>query len=80
MVEAKQRIRQIDAAGYRLVDTFVLSDQAWRDYYQPLKQRAEELQGVMPDSRALQDIRHEVSLYEKHLGEFGYQVFIIQLA
>ncbi|MEZ9553163.1 class I SAM-dependent methyltransferase, partial [Vibrio breoganii] len=80
MVSVDIRLEQIKAAGYKVVEHFPLSQQAWENYYLPLKQRAIELTPSMPDSNALNDINTEVSIFERYLDEFGYEMFIIQKA
>lgn len=72
------RLTQMQQAGYKVIEHFTLSEQAWRDYYQPLKARVAELKSSMPDSAALADIEHEIGIYEDHLGEFGYHMFVLQ--
>jgi hypothetical protein len=32
----------------------------------------------MPNSRAIKDIEHEIMIYERYLGEFGYHMFVLQ--
>jgi hypothetical protein len=32
----------------------------------------------MPDSLAITDIEREIDVYERFLGEFGYQFFILR--
>lgn len=78
MQSVETRLVQIEQAGYQVVMHFSLSAQAWQDYYQPLKARALALQPDMLGSKALVDILHEITLYEQHLGEFGYQMFVLQ--
>ncbi|MEZ9864900.1 methyltransferase domain-containing protein [Vibrio breoganii] len=72
------RLKQIKVAGYTIVDHFPLSRQAWKNYFLPLQQRAKELTASMPNSNALNDIKTEVSIYERYLDQFGYEMFIIQ--
>jgi hypothetical protein len=33
----------------------------------------------MSDSAALEDLAREIELYDQHLGEFGYEMFILQV-
>lgn len=72
------RLEQAKAAGYRVLDNFALSLQAWRNYYEPLDARVQELKPQMPDSAALVAISKEVEVFKQRLGEFGYQFFILQ--
>jgi len=80
MQTVEVRKSQIEKSGYKIIDTFTLDNSAWSNYYEPLKVRADSLKDQMKGSQALDDIRYEVELYEKYLGEFGYQVFVMQRA
>lgn len=79
MQSVKTRLSQMEASGYAVVEHFTLSEQAWRNYYLPLKARLAELQPSLPESAALQDLAQEIALYEQHLGEFGYEMFVLQV-
>ncbi|MGP1782856.1 class I SAM-dependent methyltransferase, partial [Shewanella frigidimarina] len=65
MVTANQRIEQAKQAGYELIDSFALSEQAWSEYYQPLQTRIDELAPLMPNSKALLDINKEIEIAAK---------------
>ncbi|MDN3653435.1 MerR family transcriptional regulator [Thalassotalea ponticola] len=67
---------QIAKAGYQLEHTFTVSEQAWKNYYEPLEERLHKVAAMMKNSQAIADIQNEVNLYKSHLGEFGYQFFI----
>ncbi|MBP0047547.1 methyltransferase domain-containing protein [Marinobacterium sp. AK62] len=73
------RKRQMQQTGYQVIDHFPLSQQAWVNYYEPLKARVNALKPQMAGSQALADCEREIALYEQHLGEFGYEMFILQL-
>ncbi|ABV36048.1 putative transcriptional regulator, MerR family [Shewanella sediminis HAW-EB3] len=72
------RVKQMEVAGYEVLNSFTLSHQAWQNYYEPLRSRIEELQPEMQGSQALQDICKEVDIYSNYLGQFGYQMFILR--
>lgn len=72
------RRKQIEAAGYQIIQQVTLSQSAWENYYQPLKARVEQLQPSLPESAALQDILNEVSIFERYVGEFGYEMFLLK--
>lgn len=78
MQQLSTREKQIEAAGYEIISSFTLSDKAWQAYILPLTERVETLQSTMQASKALQDIQHELDIYSKYLGEFGYQMFILK--
>ncbi len=74
------RLNQIEQAGYNVIAHFSLSQASWENYYLPVKQRALDLQAQMPDSQAIKDTLVEMDIFEKYLGEFGYQMFILAKA
>ncbi|WP_419833324.1 MerR family transcriptional regulator [Endozoicomonas atrinae] len=78
LVTAEERIQQATAAGYRVIDSFALSNQAWHAYYEPLEMRVNDLKAEMADSAALRDIQTELNIYHNYLGQYGYQMFVLQ--
>ncbi|WBA81858.1 MerR family transcriptional regulator [Endozoicomonas sp. GU-1] len=78
LVTTEERLQQAEAAGYRVIDSFALSKQAWKAYYEPLEIRVNDLKAEMADSAALRDIQAELEIYHNYLGQFGYQVFVLQ--
>lgn len=78
MQTVEKRLAQMRQAGFEVIDHFTLSEQAWSDYYQPLKARVAEVKAGMPSSIAIADIEREISIYERHFPEFGYQMFTLQ--
>lgn len=69
MQTIEQRLTQIRQSGFEVIDHFTLSEQAWHDYYQPLKARATDVKASMPNSTAIADIEQEIAMYERYLGE-----------
>lgn len=78
MTTEETRIEQAKRAGYTLVDSFPVSDKAWDNYYQPLKDRINELAQELTGSSALADLNREISAYDNRNGEFNYQIFILK--
>jgi ubiquinone/menaquinone biosynthesis C-methylase UbiE len=74
------RVSQMKAAGYEVLQHFTLSQDAWQNYYDPLKARVEALTESMKESAALKDIKKEIDICTNHLGEYGYQMFILKRA
>jgi len=70
---------QMRRAGYRIIDHFTLSREAWANYYVPLKARTDMLKRQLAGSMALEDCTREIAIYEQYLGEFGYEIFILQV-
>ena len=72
------RIEQAEVAGYQVLDSFTLSEEAWQAYYVPLQKRIETLKPEMADCAALLDIEKELDMYDQNLNEFGYQFFVLK--
>lgn len=78
MVGVSTRTQQAKAAGYQVIDSFMLSPLGWENYYAPLQKRIEQLQIEWGDSAVIKDIQAELSVYQNHSAEFGYQFLILQ--
>lgn len=72
------RMEQLKNSKFNLLSNFTLGTAAWENYYNPLKERIEALEPTLQSSAALMDIKRELDIYDQHLGEFGYQVFILK--
>ncbi|MCD1408165.1 MerR family transcriptional regulator [Vibrio vulnificus] len=78
MQTIEKRLTQIRQAGFDVIDHFTMSEQAWHDYYRPLKARVADVKVSMPNSTAIADLEQEIAIYERDLGEFGYQMFVLR--
>ena len=73
--------RIIAKQGYRLLDDFVLPDQAWlTDYYDPMAVRVEQLAPKYADdpnaTAVLNEARAEIDMFQRYSSFYGY-VFLI---
>ncbi len=75
--ETQEMVR---AAGYDLVDSFVLPDSAWWNYYGPIERKLPGLESRHAgDPRALEVLaaeRREIDLFRRHCDCYGYVFFI----
>jgi len=78
MKSVEARILQIETAGYKVINHFPLSEEAWLNYYDPLRGRLSELELEMQSSEAIKDLKHEVFVGTKFAEEFGYHMFILE--
>ncbi|PSU33526.1 MerR family transcriptional regulator [Photobacterium lutimaris] len=78
MTTADERIKQAQTAGYDVIESFTLSDEAWLAYFEPLQQRVNGLKKTMAGSQAIKDIQTELDIYHQGFEQFGYQLFILQ--
>jgi DNA-binding transcriptional MerR regulator/trans-aconitate methyltransferase len=72
------RITEIKAIGYEVLAHFTISHEAFKNYYEPLRQRTAQLMPEMQGSAALRDISNEIGVFDKHFGEYGYEMFILK--
>ncbi|MGF1757150.1 MerR family transcriptional regulator [Photobacterium sagamiensis] len=77
MTTVKSRLKDAKKAGYEVLDHFSMGQAAWRNYYEPLKMRVDELKAEMSESTALKNLLEELQIYEKYQGEFDYQLFVL---
>ncbi|VWC57318.1 MerR family transcriptional regulator [Burkholderia lata] len=78
MKTVRDRLSAIGKLGYRVLDSFPLGQQAWDNYLTPLRERVAELSPGAFSSNALADLQQELELHRQHLGEYGYQFFVLQ--
>jgi len=78
MTTVEIRIKQAEDAGYELIDTFSLSEEAWQAYYRPLEARLNELKEELYGSSVLADIEREIAIFHQRAGEYDYQMFILK--
>ncbi len=73
----------VGAAGYRLLGDFVLPDKGWwENYYVPLRESLARFRAAHAgDAEALEVAamsEHEIEMYRKHPGAFGYVFFVMR--
>lgn len=77
------KIKQMEQAGYRTIDTFVLPENCWTEnFYQP-QQKARQLflkrHNNNPAAQNLiNDLQKEILLYDKYKEYYGYVFYIGQ--
>ncbi len=72
------------AAGYDVLDSFVLPASAWwEEYYRPLQARLESLRPrarAEPDlASAIAETEREISLYARHGASYGYVFYLLRV-
>jgi len=65
--------------SFEVTQHFSFERSSWANYYDPIKSKLAELKSELPDSAALADLNREVEIYEKFLGEFGYEFFLLRV-
>lgn len=78
METVKRRCEMMEKAGYQVIESFELSQQAWENYLNPLRTKVSQLAAETFSSKALDDLQKELNIHQKYLGQYGYQVFVLQ--
>lgn len=78
MATVDGRVKQSEAAGYEVLDSFTLNEGAWRAYFEPLQARVNSIKDEMTGSPALKDIEEELAICRQYPDEFGYQMFVLR--
>lgn len=78
MTTVDNRIRQAKDASYEVLNSFTLSEDAWRSYVEPLQERVNAVKAEMTNSPAITDIEEELEIFSKYMGEFSYQMFVLK--
>lgn len=68
---------RIRGAGYRTLDTRILSDAAWEAYLKPLEQRIAELREG-DSSHEWDEEEREIALWREHRRAFGYVLAVVR--
>ena len=81
MTDAAGIAAKVDAAGYEVIATRKLSDQAWEEYYAPLDAR---IAALRPGADAaltlvLDEAEAEAACWRAHRDEFGYLLTVARL-
>jgi ubiquinone/menaquinone biosynthesis C-methylase UbiE len=81
LAHRKARREAILEAGYRPVGEFVLPECGWWDnYYVPLAEQLDRFRvahaGEAAALRVADRSQHEIDLYRKYIGDFGYVFFV----
>lgn len=77
--------RRINRAGMRLIDSFVLPDEAWWEhYYAPMRARvtsiAPDFAGDPVADAVLRECREEIDVFEAYSAYYGYVFFVVEKA
>lgn len=78
--ESENRSRAI-RAGFRVNATHRLPSQAWWvNYYDPLRQRINQIERTPTRNCVIQEIETEITLFEHHSDHYGYTFYVLQAA
>lgn len=72
------KLSSIGKLGFRLLHSFPLGKQAWENFLAPLRTKIAGLSLDDFSSNALADLKKELDIHQNHLGEYGYQMFVLQ--
>jgi len=78
MTTKAKRCQMMEKSGYQVIDSFTQSAKSWNNYLNPLKDKLAKLSDQEFISNAISDLRHELNIHQQYLGQYGYQVFVLQ--
>jgi cyclopropane fatty-acyl-phospholipid synthase-like methyltransferase len=80
MQSVEENLAVCEKAGYKVLQTHTLSRHGWKEYYDPLKQRAQTLQSHEDPSvrEFAQGMLEEIAVFEECGDRYGYVFFVLQ--
>jgi SAM-dependent methyltransferase len=79
MATAPERIKLASDSGYEVVDSFIIPEKDWIDYYDDLDAQVAVCRKRHGERPAFADSSTETSYGRKHLHEFGYLCMVLKL-
>lgn len=82
MTGIPERLAAIDRSGYRLLDHFILPEDAWWNYYTPIEKKLGIMTEKYKDHPELRQViemeKTEISMYREYSDCYGYVFYIMQ--
>jgi ubiquinone/menaquinone biosynthesis C-methylase UbiE len=83
MKDVEANLRQIEAAGYALLDRFFLPESAWwSDFYSPLENAIRSFREKYSNNQEAQDLfnvlQKEIDFHRKYSDYYGYVFYVMQ--
>jgi cyclopropane fatty-acyl-phospholipid synthase-like methyltransferase len=78
MTTVSRRLEQATRAGYRVLSHVDMGRSALDTYYEPLEARLRDLEGLIENTRVLEDLRRELRAYHEGNEQFGYEMFVLE--
>lgn len=76
-----ENIDRANRSGFSVLSTHRLPSQAWWDnYYEPLRERMQQIEITPSTQLVIREIEEEMSLFEKFSDSYGYTFYILQAA
>jgi len=76
------KVKQMEEAGYKAVAHFILPEECWWNYFNPIKAHIPEFLNEYPDNKQAKELTEqfegEIALYEKYHAYYGYVFYIGQ--
>jgi trans-aconitate methyltransferase len=71
---------RVEAAGFEVLGTRRISDQAWENYFTPIDARIAALRPGADEmlNSVLDEAEHEAACWREYRGEYGYLVFVVR--
>ena len=75
-----ENIARANGAGFRVLSTHRLPSQAWwNNYYNPLRERIEQLEITPNIQPVIDEIKEEIQLFEQFSDVYGYTFYTLQV-
>ena len=70
---------QANRSGFRVLSTHRLASQAWWvNYYQPLRERMQQLKSTLSIQSVISETEEEIQMFEKFSDFYGYTFYVLQ--
>jgi SAM-dependent methyltransferase len=82
MRSPEQNFETIRKCGYELVDSFVLDEKDWNEYYGPMEKQIQELKIKYKEHQEAENVldeqQSEIDLYKKYSNSYSYVFYIMK--
>ncbi len=76
-----QNVARARRAGYRVLETRRLPSEAWwKNYYDPLRERMQEIEKTPANQAVVQEMEEEMALFRRWGEAYGYTFYVLQAA
>ncbi len=76
------KVKQMEKAGYKAIAHFVLPEESWWNYFNPITAHIDEFLEAYPNNNEAQGLvemlKGEIALYDKYKDHYGYVFYIGQ--
>ena len=82
MRSPEENFEMIRKCGYQLIDSFVLEEKDWNEYYGPMEKQIEQLKIKYKEHQEAESVldeqQSEINLYKKYSDSYSYVFYIMK--